>query len=151
MIKIVRTDAGNVDFVDLVRQLDADLAERDGSEHSYYAQFNKLDDIKHVLIAYDDGRPVSCGAIRPLGDGQMEVKRMFTLPHSRGYGIGAAILEELESWAAELGASSCVLETGKRQPEAIRLYERSGYTVIPNYGQYVGMENSVCFEKVLAT
>ena len=151
MIKIVRTDSSNEDFIALLRGLDAELAERDGSEHSYYVQFNKIDDIKHVLIAYDDGRPVSCGAIRPLGPGQMEVKRMFTVPHSRGYGIGATILDELESWAAELGASSCILETGKRQPEAIRLYERSGYTVIPNYDQYIGMENSVCFEKVLSS
>lgn len=149
MIKIVRTDSTNEDFIALLRGLDAELAERDGSEHSYYVQFNKIDDIKHVLVAYDDGHPVSCGAIRPLGPGQMEVKRMFTVPHSRGYGIGATILDELESWAAELGASSCILETGKRQPEAIRLYERSGYKEIPNYGQYVGMDNSVCFEKTL--
>jgi putative acetyltransferase len=59
------------------------------------------------------------------------------------------VLSELESWAAELGYPKCVLETGKRQPEAIALYEKQGYQRIPNYGQYIGVENSVCFEKVL--
>jgi GNAT superfamily N-acetyltransferase len=59
------------------------------------------------------------------------------------------VLAELETWAAELGCSKCVLETGGKQPEAIRLYEKSGYKRIPNYGQYVGVENSICFEKSL--
>jgi putative acetyltransferase len=59
------------------------------------------------------------------------------------------VLAELEAWAAELGYPKCVLETGKRQPEAIALYEKQGYQRISNYGQYIGVENSVCFEKVL--
>ncbi len=58
-------------------------------------------------------------------------------------------LAELEKWAAELGYNKCVLETGKKQPEAIALYKRSGYKIIPNYGQYIGIENSVCFEKAI--
>ena len=72
---------------------------------------------------------------------------MYTLPGSRGKGIATAILKELENWAFELGYAKCVLETGKRQPEAIALYEKSGYKRIPNYGKYAGVENSVCYEK----
>ena len=147
MIKLERTDSTNLDFIELVRALDAELAERDGGEHSFYAQFNTIDRIKYVVVAYEDGRAVSCGAIKEFTAGFMEVKRMYTLPEYRGRGIAGKVLEALEGWAAELGCEKCVLETGKRQPEAIALYEKSGYRVIENYGQYVGVENSVCFEK----
>jgi GNAT superfamily N-acetyltransferase len=149
MIRITRTDSSNRDFIELVKHLDADLAERDGEDHSFYAQFNKIDKIKHVVVAYDDGKPVSCGAIKEYAHDTMEVKRMYTLPESRGKGIASKVLTELETWAAELSYQKCILETGKKQPEAIRLYTKNGYKIIPNYGQYVEVENSVCFEKEL--
>ena len=147
--EILRTNSDNPDFINLVKQLDADLAERDGSEHDFYAQFNKIDKIKHAVVAYDRGVPVSCGAIKQYDDAAMEVKRMFTLPESRGKGIASLVLNALEEWAKELSYEKCVLETGKKQPEAIALYTKNGYAVIPNYGQYEGIENSVCFEKKL--
>jgi GNAT superfamily N-acetyltransferase len=147
MVKLERTNSANQDFIELVRALDADLAQRDGSEHSFYAQFNKIDMIKYVVVAYEHDKPVGCGAIKELVPGTMEVKRMYTLPGHRGKGIATKVLGELERWAAELSYEKCVLETGKRQPEAIALYKKSGYKIIPNYGQYSGMENSVCFEK----
>lgn len=146
-MKLQRTDSDNPDFIALVRQLDADLAERDGAEHAFYAQFNKIDKIRHALVAYIDGRPVGCGAMKAFSPDTMEIKRMYTLPESRGKGIAARILDELESWAGELSYKKCVLETGKRQPEAIALYQKKGYQSIPNYGQYVGVENSLYFEK----
>ena len=59
------------------------------------------------------------------------------------------ILNELETWAKELGYEKTVLETVKRQTEAVALYNKSGYKVIPNYGQYIGVDNSICFEKIL--
>jgi putative acetyltransferase len=149
MIRSIRTNSENPDFIELVRQLDADLAERDGAEHSFYAQFNKIAKIKHVVVAYEDNEPVSCGAIKEFEPGSMEVKRMYTLPKMRGKGIAAMVLSELEKWAAELGCSKCVLETGKRQPEAIALYTKRGYKIIPNYGQYQSKDNSVCFEKMI--
>jgi GNAT superfamily N-acetyltransferase len=70
-------------------------------------------------------------------------------PAHRGKRIGAVVLIELENWARELGFAACILETGQKQPEAIRLYQKSGYTKIPNYGQYEGVENSVCMRKAL--
>lgn len=149
MLKLTRTDSSNKGFIDLVKNLDSDLAIRDGSEHSFYAQFNKIDKIRYVVIAYEDDKPVSCGAIKEFEPKIMEVKRMYTLPEYRGKGIAGKVLTELEKWAAELACEKCVLETGKRQPEAIALYTRCGYNIIPNYGQYAGKENSVCFEKIL--
>jgi putative acetyltransferase len=147
MMRIVRTDSENPEFIGLVRQLDIDLAERDGADHPFYAQFNKIDKIRHVVLAYDDSVAVGCGAVKEYSADAMEVKRMFTVPAGRGKGTAKAILGELELWAAELGYKWCVLETGKKQPEAIALYTKMGYHRIPNYGQYAGIENSVCFEK----
>ena len=149
MLTLTRTDSDNSDFIQLVRLLDADLATRDGNEHSFYAQFNKIDKIRHVVVAFENNLPVGCGAIKSYDLQTMEVKRMYTLPEHRGKGIAKNILKELEKWAAELSCNKCILETGKRQPEAIELYQRSGYAIIPNYGQYAAIENSVCFEKQL--
>jgi putative acetyltransferase len=149
MINIIRTSSDNNDFISLVKLLDADLAIRDGREHSFYAQYNKIDKLKYVVVAYEDENPAGCGAIKEYAPGIMEVKRMFVLPELRGKGIATKVLSELEAWAGELSYKKCILETGKRQPEAIRLYQKNGYTSIPNYGQYTGMDNSVCFEKLL--
>ena len=150
MFKLIRTDAVNPDFINLVGLLDADLALKDGEEHSFYSQFNKIDSIKHVVVVYENDKPVGCGAIKEHKKGMMEIKRMYTSPVSRGKGIATSVLIELEKWAAELGCEKCILETGKRQPEAIELYKKNGYVSIPNYGQYADKENSVCFEKKLS-
>ena len=72
---------------------------------------------------------------------------MYVLPESRNGGIATRVLSALEEWAGELSYARCILETGKKQPEAIALYKKNGYTPIPNYGQYANVENSVCFEK----
>ena len=149
MTELIRTDSDHPDFITLVKLLDADLAERDGEEHGFYAQFNKIDKIRQVVVAYENGEPVSCGAIKASLPGAMEVKRMYTLPANRGKGLATKVLTELEAWAAESGYSKTVLETGKKQPEAIAVYQKTGYRQIPNYGQYEGVENSVCFEKLL--
>ncbi|MBB2144221.1 GNAT family N-acetyltransferase [Pedobacter sp. LMG 31464] len=150
MINCIRTNSENKDFQKLVAELDADLKIRDGEDHSFYAQFNKIDAIKHVIVAYKNETAVGCGAIKAYTQDTMEVKRMFVSPTKRGLGIASTILNELEIWAKELHNKRCVLETGNKQPEAIALYLKSGYQIIPNYGQYEGVENSVCFEKVLA-
>ncbi len=147
MINIVRTNSDNPDFVQLVKLLDADLAKRDGEDHSFYAQFNKIDTLKYVVVAYENEIPRGCGAIKEYGTNTMEIKRMFVSPESRKKGIATRLLSSLEQWASELSCSKCVLETGKRQPEAIALYSKNGYTLIPNYGQYANAENSLCFEK----
>lgn len=147
MIEIIRTDSENRDFIELVRHLDAELAVRDGDDHAFYAQFNKIAKLKHVVLAFEDGKAIGCGAIRELASGDVEVKRMFVPLESRGKGIATLVLLELEDWTRELSFTRCVLETGLKQPEAIRLYEKNGYERIPNYGQYIDMGNSVCYGK----
>ncbi|WP_316795982.1 GNAT family N-acetyltransferase [Pedobacter agri] len=148
-LTLIRTNSDNTDFRQLVASLDQDLAIRDGEEHAFYAQFNKVDAIKEVIVAYQDKTPVACGAIKSFSSAAAEVKRMYVRPDYRNQGFAAKILTALEQWAAELGFSECVLETGKKQPEAIALYQKVGYQITLNYGQYIGVDNSICMAKPL--
>jgi len=147
MTTLKRTNSDDKDFIELVKYLDAELAIIDGEDHSFYDQYNKIDNIKHVIVAYKDNKPAACGAIKELNPTTMEVKRMYTVAKGRGHGLATQILVQLEQWALELGYQKCVLETGKRQEDAVALYQKNGYQLTNNYGQYVGIENSVCFEK----
>ena len=148
-MKTLRTTSENPDFQKLVKQLDAYLAVMDGEEHAFYHQYNKIDLLKNCIVIFDNDEAVTCGAIKEFDSKSMEVKRMFTLPEKRGKGLASKILTELETWTKELGYEKTFLETGKRQTEAIALYNKCGYKVIPNYGQYIGIDNSICFEKKL--
>lgn len=150
MFTCTRTDSTNTDFKMLVNQLDRYLMGINGDDHDFFDQFNKIDNIRHVVVLYLDGQPAGCGAIKEYEPGVMEVKRMFVPPAARGKGLATAVLKELEVWAAELGYEKCILETGDIMPDAIALYKKNGYRSIPNYGQYVDVASSVCFEKHLA-
>lgn len=145
--RIIRTGAHDPRFRTLVIELDRDLAVRDGDEHAFFDQYNKLDEIKHVVLVLDGHTSVGCGAFKPFDAATVEIKRMYTDPAYRKQGAGSLALRELEGWAFDLGYGRCVLETGIKQPEAIALYTRCGYERIPNYGQYHGVDSSVCFEK----
>jgi putative acetyltransferase len=149
MIRIIRTNEEHEEYRRLVGMLDEYLAKVDGPDHEYYAHLNSRDVAQHVVLAYTNGGAVACGAIRPLESGAMEIKRMFVLPAWRGKGIAGLILAELEQWAGDFGADRCVLETGRLQAEAIGLYMRHGYVRIRNFGPFIGVENSLCFEKRL--
>lgn len=148
MIRLVRTDSSNPDFQKFVRSLDAYLADRDGDDHAFYDQFNKIDAIKNVIVAYENETAVGCGAFKEYETGTAEIKRMFVPEEKRGMGIASKVLAELENWASEEGFGRCVLET-VADSGAVILYRKSGYSIIPNYGQYAGMEKSCCMEKIL--
>lgn len=147
--QLIRTNASDPAFRELVAELDQDLAIRDGSEHAFFAQFNKLDDIRHVVLVMDGPVAVGCGAFKPFERDAVEIKRMYVPLVHRKKGIASVVLGALERWALELGYGRCVLETGQKQPEAIALYRKCGYHLVPNYGQYAGVDSSVCFEKAL--
>jgi GNAT superfamily N-acetyltransferase len=132
-----------------VALLDEDLALRDGEDNSFYAQFNGIAVLKHCVVYYENGIALGCGALKRFDANSMEVKRMFVNPEVRGKGIASLLLVALENWAKELGYEQCVLETGLRQPEAIALYKKNKYDIIPNYPPYEGVANSICFRKVL--
>jgi GNAT superfamily N-acetyltransferase len=151
MVMFKRTNSNDPDFYSLVEKLDKDLQDRYGDLQTFYNRFNSIKNLPTVVVAYYEEQPVGCGCFKKFDDEIVEIKRMYVANEQRGKGIGAAILAELENWAAELKNGSMVLETGYNQPEAIHLYEKMGYTVIPNYGQYSGMEEtSICMKKELS-
>ncbi len=149
MITLKRTNSDDIDFINLVVLLDQDLAISDGEDPALYNQFNKTDKIKHTIVYYENGIPVGCGAFREKEPDSVEIKRMYVHPDHRKKGIASQVLTELERWADEIKYPYTVLETGKKQPEAIALYQKSGYNIIPNYPPYENMENSVCMKKTL--
>jgi len=147
-LELIRTDSQNEDFSKLIVKLDENLASRNGDMQEYFNQFNKVDAIKHVIIAYINGIAVGCGAIKQFDSNSVEVKRMFVSDAYRGRRIASQILNGLENWAKELGYTFAVLETSNVQVEAVALYTKT-YSITENYGQYAGIETSICFKKQL--
>ena len=149
MIRTKRTNSNDKDFPGLVRELDKDLRSRYGAEQEEFDKFNKIENLETVIIAYTGNEAVGCGCFKKFDTDSVEVKRMFVATNHQRKGIGAAILNELEKWAAETGHRSILLETGTRQPEAIQLYKKLGYQVIPNFDPYIGNILSICMKKEL--
>jgi putative acetyltransferase len=103
-----------------------------------------------VFAARDETSAIGMAALVEHGDGTAELKRMFVPEAARGRGVAGGLLAEVEQHASRRGIRLIRLETGPLQDAAIRLYERHGFTLIPNFGKYVGDPNSVCYEKALA-
>jgi len=104
-----------------------------------------------LVLRDDDGRAVACGGIVRFDQERGELKRMYVVPERRGRGLGRRLLVELEQAAGRLGYRGVVLETGDLQPEALGLYETSGYQRIPCYPPYNSRALSLCFEKSFPT
>lgn len=149
MFQVVRTTSENLDFHDLVSELDSILAIMDGEEHAFFSQFNNLDVIKNVVLCYKNGMAVGCGAFKKYDSKTAEIKRMFVVPEFRGNGIASKILSEIELWATELNFSELILETGTNNPNAIALYQKSGFIISNNYGNYIDVKSSCCLKKTL--
>ncbi len=149
MIKIKRTNSSHLDFINLVDKLNVYLKVKDGDDHDFYNQYNNIDVLNHVVIAYINETPLACGAFKAFNENSVEIKRMFTDEPARGKGLASIVLLELKKWAKELSYTSTILETGKRQIEAVSFYKKMNYDVIPNYGQYRNIDNSICFKKDL--
>ena len=149
-ITLKRTESSDPDFRSLIILLDNELNERYGElMQSTYDRYNHIIDIDTVLIAYRDGVAAGCGCFKKYDDTSAEIKRMFVQSLERGQGIAYQILSGLERWAKELGFTNTILETGDKQDEAIALYQKLGYLITPNYGQYSGMVTSICMKKEL--
>lgn len=101
------------------------------------------------VIGYVDTVAAAMGGVRRIDAETVEIKRMYVGPEFRGRGFARVVLAHLESLARELGATRVLLETGQAQPEAMRLYETSGYEVVPGFGHYRCEPNSVSYGKTL--
>ena len=147
-MKLLKTNSNNSDFQKLTRLFDDYLVEIDGDEKDFFAQYNQIY-IDNVIVCYEDEIAVGCGAFKEYEPTVAEIKRMFVLPEKRGKGIASTVLNALEIWAKENGFQDAILETSNQLTNAISLYQKSGYEIIPNYGQYIDVESSVCMKKIL--
>ena len=145
------TDGCNKDFIELCHELDEFLNELVGGEENRaeYIQYNKLEDIHDVVIAYDHDVPVGSASFKKYNDENAEVKRVFVKKEYRGQGISYELMKMLEEQARKKGFKYFILESGEPLVAAMSLYRKIGYKVIPNYGQYVDMEESICMKKKL--
>ena len=146
-MQLIRTNSDNPDFKKLSALFDEYLIDIDGEEKDFFAFYNNVQ-LDTVLVVYENSEVVGCGAFKKFDDNTAEIKRMFVHPNHRNKGIAKFVLNELELWANDLGFTSFILETSPKLTSAIALYEKKGYQFIPNYGQYIGVENSVCMKKV---
>ncbi|MBI3410718.1 MAG: GNAT family N-acetyltransferase [Planctomycetes bacterium] len=143
-------DANSPEAQSLIARLDADLHSRYPALAIHGFHPDEIAESKGAfVIARIGGAAIGCGAVRPLEPGVGEIKRMYVEPQMRGKGVARAILRKLEEAGRNLGFNVIRLETGTLQPEAIRLYETSGYSQIPRFGEYADDPYSVCFEKRL--
>lgn len=150
-IQFIRCDGSNADFIENCRLLDEYLDRRVGRviQRDKYTQYNQVDHVHEAMVVYSNGNPVGGGAIRRYDNESVELKRMFVHPEAQGNGIGTKMVIELEKWAKELDYKRIILETGELLVEACAVYRKLGYDVIPNYGPYVNMSESLCMGKNL--
>jgi len=143
------TDGEDSDFTMLCGKLDCALDEIVGKkfQRSQYEQYNQRDSIHDVIVTYRKGEPVACGAFKMYDEDHAELKRIFTEPSCRNIGLGAELVRRLEAKAKIKGYRWCILETGKPLEAACHVYKKAGYKVIPNYGQYTDMPDSICMER----
>lgn len=146
---IKRTTANDKDFQLLVKKLDHELWNELKEDQATYDQYNIVVDILTAVVIYNDGEPVACGCYKPFDDETVEIKRMFVQKEHRGKGLSKKILSELEQWAKENKYCYSVLETSMHFITARNLYAAGGYKIIPNYGQYAGLAESICMKKEL--
>lgn len=145
-MKLIRTTSDNTDFQKLTALFDDYLIDIDGDQRDFFAHYNNKY-LEHVLVCYDGETAVACGGFKEYDAETAEIKRMFVLPDQRGKGIAQHLLTEIESWAKECGYPNYILETSPKLESAVAMYKKSGYQLIPNFGQYIGVENSICMKK----
>ena len=94
-VSVAVVETSHADFQHLVDALDAELEVFDGEDHEFYSQYNGLDSMLVSLVAYVNGQPVGCGAIKPFEDGVAEMKRMYVQPDHRRFGVAARVFRNI--------------------------------------------------------
>ena len=150
-MEFIRTDGKNKDVIDYFMLLDMDLDIRVGRliKREKYQKYNQLDEIQEAIVVYEDGKAVGGGAIRRYDDETVELKRVFVHNEYQGQGIGSRLVCMLMEWSMELGYQRMILETGELLVESCAVYKKLGFKVIPNYGPYVDMPESLCMARDL--
>lgn len=147
------TDAMDVDFIRLTKELDQSLsgisADRPKEERTKYASFNDLSNITKAFVLYDREVAVGCAAFKKYATDTAEVKRVFICEKYRGKGLSKMLLSELEKQVRKEGFKRLILETGKNNRAAVSMYKSIDYREIDNFIPYTDMEDSICFSKDL--
>nr|MBP7471433.1 GNAT family N-acetyltransferase [Prevotella sp.] len=149
MYSIEYTNGNDDRFVELCHQLDLYLTEIIGSnkQETQYAQYNTLADIHNVVLIIEDNQVIGCGAIKQYDTHTMEMKRVFVKGEHRHHGYGHVIIESLEKLAKDKDFDKLILETGVPLIHAQKMYASCGFKPMDNYGQYEGVDSSVCMYK----
>lgn len=145
-MSFLRTTSAHADFQKLITIFDTFLIDIDGEERDFFA-FHNNKYLEHALVYYENDIAVGCGGFKEFDAQTAEIKRMFVHPEHRNKGIASSILQEIENWAKDEGYTAFILETSPKLTNAIALYTKTGYQIIPNFGQYIGVENSICMKK----
>lgn len=151
LMEFRRTNGKDKDFIENCRLLDMDLDRRVGKEikRDKYTKYNQLDEIQEAIVVYKDNKAIGGGAIRKYDDENIELKRIFVHTNYQGQGIGSKLVSLLIEWAIELGYKRMILETGELLVESCAVYKKLGFEIIPNYGPYINMPESLCMAKNL--
>ena len=148
-LNLKRTSTDHPHFIYLISLLDNELWVELHEDQSIYDQYNKVPGISTAIIVYDEEKPIACGCYKKHDEKTVEIKRMFVDKNYRGKGISRLILQQLENWAIENAFEYAILETSIHFTVAKNLYQKAGYSIIPNYGQYKDLKESVCMKKQL--
>jgi putative acetyltransferase len=148
-IHVVSTSANNGDFIKLTHLLDKEFCEMFGDVVKQYEAFNRLDDIRDVIVLYDGLVPIACGSFKRYSNDTVEIKRVFVQKEYRQKGLAIKIMQQLEKRAIKQGFTYAILETGVELKPAVQLYRSLGYEIVNNYGQYEEDAICVCMKKKL--
>ena len=152
-MKIKKVNTTDQDFNRMVQILDNTLSSFNSgiqsTEKNEYHVFNSISDLTDIFVAYNLGQAIGCVATKNYSEDVLEMKRLFVDPVARGAGIATKLINKLESQAYSNGYKKIIVETGKNNNEAIRLYTKMKYQLIDNYPPYDGLSNSICMSKYL--
>tara|TARA_B100000676_G_scaffold309508_2_gene373251 strand:- start:1729 stop:2214 length:486 start_codon:yes stop_codon:yes gene_type:complete len=158
VIQCKRVEVDSDMAIALITELNAELSAVYPEERANHFRLDKAETQPGngaFIIAFDGDVPLGCGAVRrrldapaPYSPGG-EIKRMYVRDQYRRRGVAACVLASLEQEASKLGLEHLLLETGTRQAAAVGLYERAGFVVIPNFGEYAESPLSLCMAKTL--
>jgi GNAT superfamily N-acetyltransferase len=148
-VKIVKTTSENPDFMKLIKALDDSLWDTYPELKADYWGNNNIEFNPNVVLVFYNDEAVACCCFKKYDQNTIEIKRMFVDQVMRCKGIAMQMLQELESWAKDLGYTISVLETLYKQTAAIHMYQKFGYRIVENYPPYEGLSNSICMRKTI--
>lgn len=149
MIELTRTTSDDKRFKNLILELDNDLMTRyNQAEYKFDANI-QLNALNTAIVAQITNITVGCGCFKEIDSTTIEIKRMYVNPYFRGFGVASLMIDALTKWGKELFYDNAVLETGTKQPESIKLYEKHGFVKIPPFEPYINIPDSICMSKAL--